>query len=71
MQLGDSCDRIWRSRMAGLVAMDCLGQLDAAIPVAVLDVAAPKDDQPGLQFLGVEKEGHGGTPVQVLCRVRA
>jgi hypothetical protein len=46
--------------------------LDAAVPVAVLDVAAPKDDQARLELLGVENEGHGGAPpVQDLCRSSA
>lgn len=48
-----------------------LGQLDAAIPVAMLNVAAAENDEPGLQLLEVEKEGYGWTPVQVLWRVRA
>jgi hypothetical protein len=33
----------------------------------VLDISAPEDDQPGFEFLRIDKEGHGAPPpVQTL-----
>jgi hypothetical protein len=44
----------------------CLGDFDSAVPLPVLDICAAEDDQSGLEFLGIDKEGHA-PPVQNLC----
>ena len=36
-----------------------MGELDPAVPIAVLHVRAAEDDKSGLEFLRVDKEGHG------------
>jgi hypothetical protein len=43
-----------------------VGELDPAVPIPVLYVRAAEDDKAGLEFLGIDKEGHGGT---ILCRI--
>jgi hypothetical protein len=43
-------------------AVFCPRKPHAAKPPAVLDVAAPEDDQSVLEFFGVDHEGHRGLP---------
>lgn len=35
-----------------------LGQLDPAVPVAVLDVGSAENDEAGFKLLSIENEGH-------------
>ena len=37
-----------------------VGEPDPAVPIAVLDIGPAEDDKAGLQFLRIDKEGHGG-----------
>ena len=48
-----------------------LGDLDAAIPVAMLDVGAPEDHEARFEFLlvGQKRHGRGVVPVQELCKL--
>lgn len=47
-----------------------LRQLDPAVPIAVLHVGSPEENEPAFQFLSIDKESHRPPPsVQNLCRL--